>query len=398
MRPPERPWPRSLIPALLVLLGVGPTVTPAAGAVLRVQPDGRGPYPTIQAAVDAAAPGDLIRLVDGVYSGPGNRDVDLRGKAVHIVAAGDDPAACVIDCTGGDREALHRGFLFRSGEGSNSGLRGLTLRHGRVTGGPGEGAGGAVLCRAASPSIERCVFEFNRAELGGALACSDGAAPRITNCSFRQNTAAQGGALQCLEAAPILNGCSFVLNTADRGGGLECYRASPELHGCIFDRNSGEGGGGIMCEADSAPIIENGLFCGNIASIGGALFVQDSTPRVDRCTFAVNSAGSGAGVNWLAGGGVRLYRCIIAFSTQGEALACSTNRDLDVSCCLIWGNAGGDWVGCLRGEDGRQGNVRADPLFRRPAHGDFRLRAASPGRGGAAGCELIGAEDPRLSP
>ena len=153
-----------------------------------------------------------------------------------------------------------------------------------------------------------------------------------------------------------------------------------------------------MCERDSAPLIENCLLCGNVASIGGALFVQDSAPRVERCTLAVNSAGSGAGVNWLAGGGVRLERCIIAFSTQGEALACSTNRGLDVSCCLIWGNCGGDWVGGLGGEDERRGNLHADPLFRRPAQGDFRLRAASPGRGGAAGCELIGAADPRLSP
>jgi predicted outer membrane repeat protein len=383
---------------LLMLLVAWPNAAPAAGEVLRVQPDGRGPFPSIQAAVDAAAPGDLVSLMDGVYSGPGNRDVDLRGKAVRIVAAGDDPAACVIDCTGGDREASHRGFLFRSGEGLDAGLRGLTLRHGRVTGDADDGAGGAVLCRAAFPSFERCVFEFNRAELGGAMACSEGAVPRISDCSFRQNTAAQGGALHCLEAAPVLNGCFFILNTADRGGGLECYQASPEVRGCTFDRNSGEGGGGIMCEAESAPIIVDCLFCGNIATIGGALFVQDSTPQVNRCTFAVNSAGSAAGVNWFGGGGVRLHRCIIAFSTQGEALVCSTNLGLDVSCCLIWGNGGGDWIGCLRGEERRQGNVWADPLFRRPALGDFRLRPDSPGRGNAAGCEFMGASEPRLSP
>ena len=80
-----------------------------------------------------------------------------------------------------------------------------------------------------------------------------------------------------------------------------------------------------------------------------------------------------------------------------EALACRSNRDLDVSCCLIWGNAGGDWVGVLQGEDGRRGNLWTAPLFVRPGRGNFRLRPDSPGRA-AGDCDPLGAADPRLAP
>jgi len=55
-------------------------VAPAHAATIVVAPDGSGDRPTIQAAIDVAAPGDVIELQDGVFTGAGNRDMDFHGR------------------------------------------------------------------------------------------------------------------------------------------------------------------------------------------------------------------------------------------------------------------------------------------------------------------------------
>ncbi len=89
---------------LVVLCSFG-FVAPA-GAILIVNPDGSGDYPTIQAAVDAAAASDVIQLGPGVFTGPGNRDILVTGKVLTIRGGGDDPTLWVIDA-GGATESPH---------------------------------------------------------------------------------------------------------------------------------------------------------------------------------------------------------------------------------------------------------------------------------------------------
>src|SRR5438552_12847716 len=59
-------------------------------------------YPTISAAIAAAHNGDRIIVADGVYSGPGNRNLDVAGKHIRLESASGS-ANCVIDCQGQDR-------------------------------------------------------------------------------------------------------------------------------------------------------------------------------------------------------------------------------------------------------------------------------------------------------
>ena len=79
-------------------------------------PYGTGDAPTIQAAIDsAAASGDIIELADGVYAGPGNRDLSAYEKWFVVRSQSGDPSACIIDLEGDPTEP-HRGFTF-SGDG-----------------------------------------------------------------------------------------------------------------------------------------------------------------------------------------------------------------------------------------------------------------------------------------
>ena len=82
-------------------------VSYAHSAMLTVCQYGDTPYRTIQAAIDAAAGGDEVVVCDGTWTGPGNVDLDFRGKSIVVRSqAPDNPAVVaitVIDCGGTSR-------------------------------------------------------------------------------------------------------------------------------------------------------------------------------------------------------------------------------------------------------------------------------------------------------
>ena len=77
----------------LVLLGPGSYSCWAVAATHWVPAQ----YPTIQAAIDASADGDIVRIADGIYTGAGNRDLTFNGKAI-TVESENGPDHCIIDC------------------------------------------------------------------------------------------------------------------------------------------------------------------------------------------------------------------------------------------------------------------------------------------------------------
>jgi hypothetical protein len=89
-----------------------------------------------------------------------------------------------------------------------------------------------------------------------------------------------------------------------------------------------------------------------------------------------------------------LTNCIIAFGTPGgPAIGCELEGSYPtLICCDVFGNAGGDWVDCIAGQEGGNGNISADPLFCDRPGGDFTIDAASPcAPAHSGGCGLIGA-------
>lgn len=367
----------------LLMIAVGE----AYAATWLVFPDGSGDATTIQDGINVAASGDTVMLAAGTFSGAGNRGVSFQGKAVTVTSV-VGAAGTVIDCGGADR-----GFVFASGEGSSSALSRVTI----TDGDPLDGSGGAVLVGpGCSPTIAGVIMVGNNAAtIGGAIHCQAGSSPLITGCVFENNTAPSGGGIGSSGAAPTIDGNTF---TSNRGGDFA---------------------GAIICSQVSAPTISDNTFSGNRcrAGPGGAVFCLNASPTIEKNVFFANSAGTSGGAiacsgaqsspvircNTISensalvwGGGIYatdanpvVEHTIIVFSTSGPGIGCAGIAAPVVSCCDIFGNAGGD---ALCGVDGGW-NISADPQFCGVAGtGDFRLQSDSPCAPAHSGCgDYIGA-------
>lgn len=305
----------------------------------------------------------------------------------------------------------------------------------------GSGAfGGGLYCgSSSSPHLTDCIFGDNVARAyggtnlfggyGGGLCAESSSSAELTNCTFAGNHAeanegqmlqAYGGGLCMTSSSLTLSNCTFNGNSAvaggcwldmrGAGGGIYCGSSSPVLAECSFDGNEASAwpgeppcfgaayGGGVCCDSspailDYCSFLNNSAFfpedydVGGAALGGGMACSGDPHPTLTNCTFSHNLAsgeapqasfGGGIYCSWAGTQVLALNNVIIAFSHHGEAVACQGGVVPALACCDLYGNAGGDWVGCVADQQGVDGNISQDPLFCDPGAGDFTLRENSP--------------------
>lgn len=245
------------------------------------------------------------------------------------------------------------------------------------------GLGGAIYVYACSLSLSGLHFESNiSGQDGGALIVDIGGTVTINDCTFHDNDGDYGGAI-CLfgGATAILDGVTLTDNTATKGGALYCQDSDVIATDCLFAGNgSPEGGAVELTRTMSISHFADCTFAYNTANNGGAVFVHEATLELLRCTLHANAANQmGGGVRCWYDGDLAAENTIIANSTAGEAIACYTGTTIPaLSCCDIFGNAGGDYIGCLETLAGVAGNISADPLFCDPEAGNFHVIESSP--------------------
>ncbi|HSG99184.1 MAG TPA: right-handed parallel beta-helix repeat-containing protein, partial [candidate division Zixibacteria bacterium] len=372
----------------LILLVVSLFAFPAlsSGTIIAVP----GDEPTIQDGVDAANPGDTVQVAAGVYSGPGNRDIDAGGKNLVIRSTDGDPGTCVIDCGGSELEP-HRAFLFENGESAATIVEGFTIENGW---GPlflyGEGVdtvsvsiGGGIACLGSSPTLRDILFRNNTAYAGGAVICGFGSASHIRDCRFDDNSAywftdqadGNGGAVFSFESNISLSNCDFYNNASDNIGGAVSVdgevATSILIDSCVFAYNSAGEAGGAVNAFMATVTITNSLFHENSTDyIGGAVYIESSPGQSDitSCTFDGNATSGvsayGSAIYSEFSGSLDIERCIITGGSGGYVpIGCDFGVSLTVSCSDIYGNSPGDWVDCLTGLDGLNNNFSADPLY-----------------------------------
>jgi hypothetical protein len=166
----------------------------------------------------------------------------------------------------------------------------------------------------------------------------------VAGCEFRENNGygVSGGMGTGPVSADILD-CLFSENRT--GVGLDwCYNTT--VTGCTFTENTS--GGGVR------------------ATIADGLLIS-------RCTFYRNSAPTGGGLSIGSWGSVTLDRVIVSYGMVGSAVYCPEGSVISLTCCNIYGNVGGDWVGCIADREHTNGNLSVNPLFCDPEYGNLKL-------------------------
>jgi hypothetical protein len=322
-----------LLVALLCCAGFSEAAT-----VRYVDQNGGNPLPpftdwstaatNIQDAIDAADPGDLILVTNGVYEAGGmvvagsltNRVAITKPLAVESV---NGPAVTIIrgyqvpGTTNGDA-AVRCAYLT-----NGASLTGFTLRDGAVrnAGDPySELTGAGAWCESTNSALSNCVFVANAALdpfNGGGGGAFFGT---LDHCVLINNTAAAGGAAY----GAVLNNCLVVSNSSFKtmGGGV----LQGTLNGCIVTHNLAPSGGGAAGSILNDCIVSNNTAT---SSLGGGV----SSCTLNACVLTGNSAGDKGGAAY----GSILNNCAVlqntAFSIGGGTYASTLSN------CVLAGNS-----------------------------------------------------------
>ena len=420
-------------PASFVGLALALTLTstaPAGATTIHVP----GDFPTIQEAINAAIPGDVILVAPGTYTGPLNTSLDFGGKDIELRST-NGPDVTIITDSALRLKAAARPldpavdawaavpmpiFTFQSGESPSALVDGFTITRGfSLIGGIrcinnssptirncvlSWHNFGAMECNNASPSIENCTFSDNalpQSVAGAGLKCINNSSPRITDCTFLRNNAragVYGGGIYCQSSNATITGCVFQENGGEGGGGIACDFSTLVINDCDFENNDtdNDGGAGVLCYFSSATIATSRFYNNRGRDRAGvALRCLDSTVMVTNCTFVGNDGPhpTSSQVHAYVPGQITLENTIVAFSS-GKAVTCD-GGNATLVCCDLFGNQGGDWTDCIAGQLGVDGNFAGDPRFCDLLAGDLTLNDDSPCMPGnhpqGEKCGLIGA-------
>jgi hypothetical protein len=321
-------------PLLLVLCLL---LTGAAQAdVLDVPAD----YPTIQAAIDAANPGDEIVIAAGTYDVakphellPGG--LTFRGVGEVVLTGSTD---AFFDVTAPENLDLFRFENLRF-VGNPTGIRTPT---------PVNPFPETRL------EVEGCTFLDN--EVG--IDARNTGQFWLTNCRFEGGTIG----VELRFAWLFAQDCVFV-------GAENAIRSDEGL----ADR-----------------LVDHCLFVDCYGYYGAVTLDGDAEFILNQCTFDRCGAEDGAAISSRQGAVVTMDRCIVA-NGPGLAFGCIAGlpNHFIVTCSDLWNNAGGNWHACGYGGPEDNGNFSADPRFCAPELGDYGVQAGSPCDPADNACELL---------
>lgn len=283
-----------------------------------------GAYRFLQDAIAASAPGDEIRVAQGLYrpaAGPGprfniNHDLTLRGGFAGCGAADPDerdparfqavlsgdlsgndvPVDTVEDLIDNPSRSENANNIVHMLVGVSCTLDGFTVRG---------AADSAIASDGDQITIRHCVFEQNGSSdgsLGGAISASGGHWI-VENCTLRMNmTGSGGGAISFSSvSSALLENCQIMDNRSfSLGGGVGITGSSASrivIRSCTISRNfAGSGGGGLYLSSHPL-LIEHTLFEQNASgTIGGAIYANSAPLEIESTTISENSAFRGGGL------------------------------------------------------------------------------------------------------
>jgi hypothetical protein len=261
------------------------------------------PFMRVQSALNAAAAGDTVLIMPGLYQGVLNVDLQLKGVPIVLRGMGE-PGEVVLD---GDDES-----------------RILTIL-------PGDGAG---------PTLENLIFRAGLHSEGGAAVLAQGATARFADCRFESNRAqgvSAGGGAVWSDRALLFERCVFTDNLAAGPGGAIRAQGVLGLSACRFEANaSADGGGALAIGPNSLLDAVNSVFFANESARGGAILGHDSRARLVHLSAASNGAEDSGGFLHWTGGRVELANSILwNDEAPMDAEIHASEAEVDLGRCLI---------------------------------------------------------------
>jgi len=402
---------------LLIALG-------AAREPAQADPDGEarvcpaGPptcdFGTIQEAVDAAAPGDVIKVADGTYTDMHTRPIPVNyyappasGIITQIVyvtksltirggyAPGNwvtsDPDAylTVLDAQGQGRAVVVADDVSVT-------LESLTLTGGDalgLSGDVGGDAGGALFARGPAPwqhlelSVVRCAVVDNQADTGGGIYAGSADGITILNSEIISNMSTDwGGGLYMVSVGESYMGNNRIQNNsaARSGGGLVLnwvYDAS--LRGNrVVSNTAGTNGGGMRLSRSEIEMVNNIVALNAADHAGDGVYVSGwaNAPQeltMIHNTIVQNDRGAGDSeavyVNYRTE--VTLTNTIIASHTLGIGVTPASSNTVTADHTLFFGNTEDTSGAVITSTNEITGS---DPDFVNPPAYDFHLHRDSP--------------------
>ena len=126
----------------------------------------------------------------------------------------------------------------------------------------------------------------------------------------------------------------------DYGGGVFVLNSSPAINYCTFSNNLSKFGGAAALD-NSTTLFNNCIFYKNSALVGGGFFIGNSSPKFANCVFSENTAANGGGMYVGSGDPGKntfsipsMVNCLMiknSATSQGGAVHCSAGSQYPIT-------------------------------------------------------------------
>jgi len=384
-------------------------------------------YAVVQEAVDAANPGDEVRVAAGTYSDMNthggwkqivyiDKNVAMQGGFTPANWTTSDPTAnpTVLD-------AQNQGRVMVIAGGTDVSVDGFELTGGNASalGPTWNDVGGGLYVRYATATVRNSTISSSTTGIysygyGGGVHAS-GSIFTMIDSTVRDNTVSlmgggRGGGIHATASDVTLSGSTISNNSASANGGGLCvyggdmvieqstvsgnvtvgtgsgaglylYDSNAQLSGNLFIFNdSAWNAGGIWMKYGDTVLLTNNVFNRNRAEVyGGGIYVETSAPQLRHNTFSQNGGGEMVGGystalyvtdDWYNPSDVTMTNTIIVSHTVGISVTEGSTVTLDST---FWHNWYSNWDG--DGAVVSTNHVSGSPVFE--ADG-YHLVAGSP--------------------
>jgi predicted outer membrane repeat protein len=320
-------------------------------------------FTDLQSAFTASSPGDSIWVAQGSYTPTSGTDRSIsfalpNGRVVLGGFEGQETAVNQrnpelflsilsgnIGNTGSDTDnSFH--VVTTQNVSASTVLDGFVIQGGYYTDNTLVYSGAGLYNEGGSPTIRQCVFQFNVAGRGAALAQTAGGNITVSDCTFENNsavgpsTSSGGGAIYLASGSMVITNSLFKSNTAFSGAAIQVTGGLLTIDRCVLTDNQATTSGGAIYgyQGDFTVTITNSLIAGNASTGSVSAIYCVSAPsrphKMRNVTIAHNAFGAASNGSCIFNPSATVSNCI--FAGNEETTAVSINNGV-VSTTLIEG-------------------------------------------------------------